>query len=796
MIKHYILAAGRSLMKHRLYSAIHLIGLFFAITTCLLLTAYIADELNYDRFHSKGERLYRVNTDIILPDQQLALSLTAGMVGPSLKQDFPAVQNFVRLSQPWSDMTFQKGERAHFEKNILYADASFFSMFDFQLLEGNAQGVLGAPNQLVLTKRLAEKYFGNESRVNQTITINNQTYTVTGLVANPPDHSHIDFDVLISYANWIQEHPPTETNWTWTPATTYVLLNDAKNDKAISAQMKRWLDTKIPPDQRDVGIALSLEPFQSIHFNAPRLGEFKPKGNKKQVLLLGLTGIFILLMAIFNYVNLATAVYTSRTREIGVRKTFGAKQSQIAFQFLSESILLCSVAVLVSILLSNALLPLFSEQFNRILELNFLSPAVFIITFLVTALVVGPLAGFYPSFVVSRLKAASIFQNRGEMGGFGKLTLRRVLTGLQFIISIGLILSTLVVWRQHHFLTNRSLGFNQDHKMVVKFGAVDNMNLSPEAIRQELLKLPEVQGVTFSSHIPSENPHGVGTTVIKEDGTEAQSETELNLVDYNFLDLYDLKIVAGRGFDPSFADSAKALIVNETAVKQLGFSNPEAIIGRDFAQWEGQGKVIGVVADFNQHSLHTRVSPVTFQMNPTRFEKMTIQYQTNDIAAFAQKLERNWRSLTGNLPFDYTFLDEQLALQYDAEQRFGRIFISFTILAIFIACLGLYRLTAIAVTKRAKEIGIRKVLGASLGNIVGLLSKEFLYLVLVAAMLAFPIAWWVMDQWLEDFAYRISIQWWMFALAGFSALLIALMTVSFQAIRAALTNPIESLRGE
>lgn len=795
MIKHYILTAWRSLKKNRLYSVIHLLGLALALTTCLLLTAYIAHEFSYDSFNTNGERLYRVNTDLNLPDQQLALSLTSGLVGPNLKNDFPAVQGFVRVSQPWSDLSFRRGEQAHFEQNILYVDSSFFSLFDFQLVNGNPQTVLRNPNQVVLTERLAQKYFGNQNPINQTITIDNQVYTVTGMAANPPDRSHIDFDALISYANWIQQHPPTEENWGWTPATTYVLLNNAASAAAVEKKIPSWLISKIPADQYPETIALNLEPFQSIHFGIPRLGEFKAKGNKKQLLLLGLTGIFILLMAIFNYINLATAVYANRIKEIGVRKTFGASKQQITWQFLSESILLCSIAVLVAMFLSSSLLPFFSEQVNKTLELDFLSPLNIGIALLVTVLIIGPLAGFYPSFVVSKLQAASIFQNRSNTG-VGRLTLRQVLTGLQFIISIGLILCTLVVWRQHHFLTNQSLGFAQDHKMVVKLGAVQNLKASPEAIKQELLKLPEVQGVTFSSHIPSENPHGVGTRITKTDGTGVESESELNLVDYDFLGLYGLKIIAGRGFDPSFADSAAALIVNETAAKQFGFSNPEDIIGRDFTQWEGQGKVIGVVADFNQHSLHAKVSPVTFQINPSRFEKMTIQYQANNLSVLASKLEKTWHGIAGNMPFDYSFLDERLALQYDAEQRFSNIFISFTLLAVFIACLGLYGLTAIAVTRRTKEIGIRKVLGANVVNIVSLLSKEFLYLVLAAAALAFPIAWWAMNRWLEDFAYRISITWWMFALAGLSALSIALITVSFQAIRAAVANPVESLRSE
>lgn len=797
MIKYYFLTAWRSLNKNRFYAAIHLMGLVLSLTTCLLLIAYIANDFSYDRFHSKGDRIFRVNTDLVLPDQKVMLSLTSGLVGPSLRNDFSSVQNFTRVSQPWSDLSFKQGGQAHFEKNIFYVDSSFFSLFDFILLNGNPQTALREPNQIVLTERLAKKYFGNQNPIDQSITIDNQAYTVTGVAANPSGHSHLDFDALISYATWIQQFPYTETNWTWNPATTYILLNNASNASAIFNQLPKYIDAKLTKAQKsDEKIALSLEPFESIHFNEPRLGEFKAKSNKKQLFLLGLMGVFILAIALFNYVNLATAVYNNRTKEIGVRKTFGASQRQISLQFLSESILLCSIAVLVALLLSHSLLPLFSNQVNKVLDFNFLSPIVIGGALLSTALIIGPLAGFYPSFIVSRLQVARIFQNRSQTTGIGKFTLRRILIGLQFSISIGLILSTLVVWRQHQFLTNQNLGFAQDHKLVVKIGALDHLAISSEAIKQTLLQLPDIQGITFSSHIPSENPHGVGTVVTKEDGTEAQGEMELNLVDYDFLKLYGLKIIAGRDFDKTFSDSAAALIVNETAAKQLGFANSQDIIGRNFQQWEGKGKVIGVVQDFNQHSLHTKISPVTFQVNPSRFEKMTIQYQTTNVPALIGKLEQTWHSLVGTIPFDYSFLDERLELQYDAEQRFGYLFIAFTFMAIFIACIGLYGLTAITVRQRTKEIGIRKVLGANISSIVTLLSKEFLYLVLAASILAFPVVWWAMHNWLADFAYRINIQWWMFALSGAAALAIALLTVSLQAIRAAVANPVESLKNE
>jgi putative ABC transport system permease protein len=410
-------------------------------------------------------------------------------------------------------------------------------------------------------------------------------------------------------------------------------------------------------------------------------------------------------------------------------------------------------------------------------------------------LIVGPLAGFYPAFVVSKFKTAAIFKNNAGLG-LQRLRLRRLLIALQFVISITLISCTLIIRQQHGYLLSRQTGFSQENKLVIRTGDIKNLPVHPQVVKEALLQIPGVNGVSLSSHIPAEQLHGVATTVQRPSGGEAKAELELNLVDFDFMKLYGLQVVAGRPFSPSFAqDSIGALVVNETAVKQLGFKNPQEIIGQKFSQWEREGTVIGVVKDFNQHSLQSKIGPVTFQVNPQLYEKITVAY-SGDAAAALQKIEQAWKRITGNAPFDYTFLDTWLQSQYEAEQRTATIFSGFSALAVFIACLGLYGLTMVSVRKRMKEIGIRKVLGASVNGLVGLLSKDFFRLVLIAFAVATPLAWYFMNRWLQDFAYRINIQWWMFVASGLVVLLVAMATVSVQAIKAALANPVKNLRTE
>ncbi len=795
MITHHLLVAWRNLRKNKSYSLIHFLGLTTALVTCIFLLAFVIQELQFDQFHQKGHQIYRLNVDLKLPDQELKLALAAGVMAPALKDDFPEVEDYVRLASPWSDLVFDYNSQSFFEKNILYADASFFKIFDFQLEEGNPLTALNQPNQVIFSKKMAKKYFGNETALGKTISIDEELFTVTGIVTNPPKNSHIDFDFLISYQTWVKEHPAAETNWTWTNSPTYVVLSENADYQNLNARLWDWMASKLPADET-LSMQPHLEPFQNIHFGLARLGELKPTGSKAQLLLLSITGLLILLMALFNYVNLAIALYHGRKKEIGIRKTFGAKKSQVVLQFLSESILLVGLSILCSFWLADTLLPTFNQLTGMQLSYDFINPISLFFAFWALVFGIGLLAGIYPSLLLSNWKPVQLFRGKAINTGrpFG---LKQLLIGAQFATSIGLIVTTLIIWNQYQFLTQKDLGFEQDNKLILRFGTPDKLGMPTEIFKKELEKLPEVKGLTFSSHVPTENTHGVFTQIQDEKGAVKSAEVALNLVDAAFLDVFDMKVLAGRNFSSEISqDTVGALIMNEAAVRQMGFASAEAVIGKEFVQWDRQGKVIGVVQDFNQHSLHKVITPMTFQMNAPLFEKVTLSYQTDDLPNFLAKLEANWQQATSKAPFQYSFLNQQIAHQYEAEKRFSNIFISYSLIALLISCLGLYGLLSITISKRMKEIGIRKVLGANASNILYLLSKDYFKLIIIALLVAMPITWYFMNNWLEGFAYRIDIQWWVFVLAGILALGIAFLTVSFQSMKAVLANPVQSLRSE
>ena len=795
MILHYLLTAWRNLWKNKTHSFIHFLGLSVALITAILIGTYVIHELQFDKFHKKGKNLYRLNANLKLPDQEVELALASGIMAPNLKNNFPEVEAFCRLASPWSDMVFSHNNRTFFEKNILYADESFFEMFDFPLMQGNPSEVLQQPNQVVLTQKIASKYFGKQNPVGESLSINDELFTITGVAKNPPENSHIKFDGLITYKNWVKEHPAAETNWTWINSPTYLLLHKNADHLSLNTRLDEWIASKLSEDE-EMAVHLSLQAFESIHFSPMLLGELHPKGSKVQLLLLSIIGLLVLFMALFNYVNLATALYSSRIKEIGVRKTLGANKSQLIFQFLAESTLLAAMALFCSFLLLNLILPWFNDLIGKNLSFDFINPLSVVLLFLTLVGVIGGLAGIYPSLIVSNWQPIQLFRGK-KIKKENPFSFKHVLIGFQFIISIGLIITTLIIWQQYQFLTKKDLGFEQDNKMILELGQVANLQVSGEALKKELQQLPEVQRLAFSSHIPSEYTHGLYTQIVNEKGENKEAEMELNLIDADFLDVYGLQLIRGQNFSAEMAnDTIGRLIVNEAVVQQMGFETAESIIGRDFFQWGRRGKVIGVVKDFNQHSLHTAASPMTFQMNPSMFEKITLHFQTKNLPAFISQLEAIWHQLNPNVPFQYSFLEERLSLQYEAEKRFSSIFLTFTLLAILIACLGLYGLLGITLAQRLKEIGIRKVLGAGFGDILLLLSKDYFRLILVTLLIASPIAWLLLNKWLDGFAYRISIEWWIFVLAGLSVIGIVFLTVSFQSTRAAFINPVESLRTE
>jgi putative ABC transport system permease protein len=796
MFYHYFKTAWRSLWRSKSYTLLHLLGLTTGIAACLLITSYVWNEYNYERFHEKGDRIVRLNTELIQPNQRLPLALAAGPAAPALMEDFPVVESFARLAVPWSKLLVRRDDFRQYETDILYADSTFFDLFDFPLLAGSSVDALAGPNRVVLSERKAQVYFGRRDPIGAQLMIDGVPFEVTGVVKNPARNSHLQFDFLLSFASWIAKYPTTPTNWTWTNFPTYLLLSEPEAAGPLEVQLEGFLKRRAPEEQSGFRQVLSLEPLHAIHFGAARLGDLQPRGNRNALWFLSLAALFILTLAIANYVNLSTALYIGRVREIGVRKTVGASRSQVAGQFMAEGLMLCSAAVSLATVVAAVLLPAFGNWLDRDLSLMAAGTPDVVLFLLVITLVVGFAAAFYPSQMASRLRPVHLFQKR-EMKSLDKGSFRRGLTTLQFVISIGLLLGTVVLWRQLNFLNQKDLGFAKTGKVVLEFGNTNALEHSFLTVKENLMKVPGVTGITFSSHVPGETPHGLATQITQRNGRELSAEMGLFLVDFDFLNEYQIPLIAGRAFNPAITqDTAGALILNRSAMELLGFSSPEEVLGLEFAQWGRQGRVIGVVEDFIFESMHQNVGPASFQINTALFEKATIQLESNDLPGTISRLEGKWKALAGHLPFEYYFLEDYLAGQYAEDARQAQLVSLFTGLAILLACLGLIGLIAFTCRQQAKAIAIRKVFGASVADILWLLNRGFLHPVLIGWILALPITYWILQRWLNTFAYRIELAWWPPLLVGLGMGLLVAIVVSWQSYATASANPVRYLKEE
>lgn len=794
MITNYLLVAFRSFKKNRSYFLTHLVGLVAGIVSCSLIAFYLLDEYTYDQFHQKGERIYRLNTDLIFPDNQLNLALAPGPAAPTMAEKLPEIESFVRLARPGGKMLFKKEAVLSFEENLYYADSSFFEVFDFPLQTGEASSVLSRPYTLVISEEKAHFYFGQNDPIGESLVINDQPFQITGILGAIPKNSQLSFDFLLSFNSWTTDKPFTNSNWTWTNFPTYLLLKPGANPASLSSKFEDFLKSNIPPDQNSLNLSMNIEPFLGIHFSPARLGDLKPNANSKYLFFLSLTAIFILLLAVFNYVNLSIAMYTGRTRDIGVRKTLGAGNNQIAFQYLTESFLLCFTAVLFSVVFIHLILPFFGRLLDRAFSWEMIGVSMLLILSIAVPGVLSLLTGAYPAFIMSRLQPIDSLQSKGFLN-LGKAGIRRMLNVVQFTMSIGLIISSLVVWQQLNYLMEKDLGFDKENKLVVNFGESAALKIPDPVLKQELLRLPEVESVAFSSHIPSEMPHGILAQIDLGDGQNHEAEISVNLIDFDFIDLYGLEVVAGRKFSPEFRqDTAGALILNRTAVQLLGFSSPEDVIGKEVVQWPRNGSVVGVVEDFNFTSLHSEAGALAFQISPALFEKLTIKYKNGHLPTTLGNIEKGWNNVVAHLPFEYSFLDDRLALQYENDRRFALIFLVFTSLAILLACLGLIGLVAYTCQQKSKSIAIRKVFGAQTSQIIWALFRPFSWPVLLGWILAILPVYWLLDNWLDDFAYRISIQFSWILLTGIFIIGLTYLVVSWRSWSTANANPVNFLK--
>lgn len=792
-------------MRNKAYSFINITGLAVGITCCVLISLYVKDELSYDRYHVHADNIYRVihayreiqgGEKLPPPAPQEYQVWGNAPIAPALAADFPQIRKVVQFTSPNSYLLQYRDKRFQ-ESNIPFMDSAAFDIFSWKMLAGNPRTALAAPNSIVLTKHLAEKYFGNSNPVGQALKVDNRaSLTVTGVMEDVPSNSQFTFNALISMNTFRQSRKEIFDEWGYIDFYTYLLLEPHTDINSIQAKAADFVK-RHATSEKEGSYSIAFERLTDAYLHSQAERQPGVTGSLSNVYIFSVIAIFILLIACINFMNLATARSMERAKEVGVRKAVGAYQQGLISQFLTESVVISCIATVLAIVLIYLSLPVMRNITGKPFPYQNLLTWKVLPVLLITPLAVGILAGSYPALMLSRFRPAVVLKGKFESSGKGVL-LRKGLVVLQFTLSIALIACTVIVFSQLQHLRSHGLGFRQEQLLVIDNGGDQDINKKIEMIKTELARNPGVVLASASRAVPGDFfPNGT-TRIASYSGEMISHAPALYEIDFDFIPLFDIKMAAGRAYSRNFpADTEQSLVINEAAAKLYGYANPSDIVGKHFSQWGREGTVIGVVKDFNYQSLHHKVEPLAMRMAPPEvINRITLRIKGEQLSHTVQALERTWNQLAPDRPFLYSFLDESFNQQYQQDMRFGEVFSAFAFLTIFIACLGLFGLATYATEQRIKEIGIRKVLGASVANIVGLLSSGFVKLVMVAFLIATPVAWWGMQQWLQGFAYRVNIQWWVFALAGTMAVVIALFTVSFHAVRAALMNPIRSLRSE
>ncbi|HMB89889.1 MAG TPA: ABC transporter permease [Rhodothermales bacterium] len=796
MLKNYFKIALRTIRRHKGYTFINVTGLAVGMAVCLLMVLFVQDELSHDTFHDHADRLYVVGKSSSWGGQTRRQIATPYDLVEVLPREIPEVEAAVQMVYPGQGTVSTDGTTFEEEDRILLTSPAFFEVFSFPLLAGDPKTVLAEPGTVVLSEEMAQKYFPDENPIGQTITIKRYgeaLYTITGVAETVTENTFFDFDFAGSYlgVETVKEKRERESSWGASMFVTVALLNDALPPDALDEKLAAMVDTHMGEDAES---AFFLKPLTEFYLSdLLQVDGFK--GDPRYIYIFSAIALLILLIASINYMNLATARSASRAREVGIRKTLGAGRMQVARQFLGESLLVTLAALVLALVLVELALPAFNALFDMQLDLSYRSNAIYLLALLALALGVGFIAGAYPALHLSGFRPVRVLKGETVRGPSGAW-LRRGLVVTQFTISAVLIIGTAIIYQQLTFIQNKNLGFDKEHVLVVN---IQPAAAQHEAIKEAFLRNANVLRVAATSGVPGQFSVSYG---IMPDVDQPDKAVNLHgvKVDYDYLEMLELELVAGRNFSQEMAtDDTTAVILNEAAVRELGWTDP---VGKPFS-WEGKEKetVVGVVKDFHFQSLHETIGPVMFRIRSAYeswppYHTLVLRLSGQDLPGTLAFLEDQWGAFGSGSPMKYEFLDEQLDALYRTEQRLSKVFSIVAGLAIFIACLGLFGLAAFTAEQRTKEIGIRKVLGATVTNLVALLSKDFLKLVVVAFVIAAPVAYLAMQRWLADFAYRIEISPTIFLMAGLTALLIALLTVSYQAIRAALADPVQSLRYE
>lgn len=814
MLNSYLKIALRNLWRNKSYSAIQIIGFASGLAVCLLMTLFVTDELSYDKFNTKANRIYRVNANFKINGDILNERLSPAPLGPAMVADYPQIETAARIQEDDNLLLVQKGRENIVEHNSCFADASIFKVFTLPTLAGNPATALSAPNTIVINESNAAKYFPDVAPndvIGKTLLINNKTnYTVTGVIKDMPAQSHIHFSFLRSM---VTNKASSNNNWLDNGYTTYILAHTGTTEKNVNTYLAEATKKYAGPQLKE-GLSMTMEelnqkggyynfkviPLTDIHLKSTLARESEPGGSMQYVYIFSITAVLILLIACINFMNLSTARSAGRSKEVGVRKVLGSKRSGLIAQFLTESVVTSVLSAIIAVAIVILLLPYFNRLAGKSFTIQSFSATWLVPGILPFAIVTGLLAGSYLAIFLSSFRPVQVLKGKLSTGFKGSW-LRNGLVVFQFTTAIILIVGTLVIYSQLNYIRSMKLGYNRQQVLLLQNTGL--LGQRARTFKDAALKIPGVESATMADALPTGNESHADIYFKSADrGPDKSISLEGWFVDADYVPTMQMQVIKGRNFSPKMPTDSAAVLVNETAARLLGYSNnalSKSIFtaGDDDAGKSVEHPIIGVVKDFNAGSLHSKIPPIVFHLSDER-GNMAFRIDAKRTASVIAAMENTYHSIDkmAGQPFNYIFMDEDFNKLYASEQRMGNIFTSFAALAILIACMGLFGLVTYAAEQRTKEISIRKVLGAGLGNIVQLLTGDFLKLVVLAAVIAFPVAWWAMHTWLQDFAYRTNISVWVFAIAGVAALGITLATISFRVFKAATANPAESLRSE
>ncbi len=802
MLRNYFLVAVRNIIKQKFYSLINILGLTIGIVATMFIILYIMDELSFDRFHDKIDRMYRVGLNGKLAGQEVHVTSTPPPLAAALTDEVPGVEQALRIWE-WSDVVIRYEDKAFTDDLIFHTDSNFFKFFSFQLLEGDPETALKEPNSMVITESVARKFFGDDEKLGKIIIFSNdnKSMKVTGVVQDPPANSHFKFNYLVSFSS---NDFSKSDQWLSNSLNTYFILkegasldnvlntlNNALIPKYVGPQLLQFMGITLEQFlKQDGAYGYFLNPVKDIHLYSDVTGELEPSGDIAYIYIFAVIGLFILIIAAINFMNLSTAKSSGRAREVGLRKTLGSLKTQLIGQFLIESTVYSFIAMVLALVLVVVLLPQFNLLAGKDLSFNVLVSPAMVAAWFGLVLLIGILAGSYPAFFLTKFNVTEVLKGSASKGTrSGKI--RGIMVVAQFVISISLIICTILVYQQLQYTQNKNLGFNKQNVMVIS--NVDRLNKNRQAFKDALQADVNIVAASYSnSVIPGVN----NTTIFRKPESDEDHIIGLYFADYEQVDVMGFEVIAGRKFSRDFPSDSTGMLVNEAIVKAMGWDDP---IGQRLLSFNGSTpeeiRVIGVLKDYNFESLRDNIRPIMIRLGNFGND-MTVRYKHENPKEAVEFVEKKWHEVAPGEPFEYAFLDERFDELYRSEQRMGTLFTIFTGLAIFIACLGLFGLAAYTAEQRTKEIGIRKAMGASSFSVAQLISTEFVKFILIAFVISIFPAWYFISKWLENFAYRIDIGWIVFVLSGIFALIMALMTVSYQAMKASRLNPATTLRYE